>query len=435
MAGPLEGVTILDLTQQLAGPGGTMLLGDMGATIIRVEPPPEPPVPGMPANPDGSGRMRVSLNIGRSKRSISVDLTKPEGREIVYALAKRCDVFAQNYRPGIAEALGMDHGTLRMVNPDLIYSRVSAYGDAGPDRHRVGFDIIAQGGGGSMVVDRRDPARPAPEMVPIADVTAFLLEALGIVAALYHKRMTGRAQAVSTSMLAGVVLQNILRLVAVERDDSEWRAASIEAAQAIVASGGSWGDVLDATATNIGGQPVASAAAAALAQSVYYRTYRTQDGFIAVGCLNARQQRRLNEALDLGDPRFEPAATLESVMSPEGLRRLSELQPKAEAAFLARATREWIAFLDGRDIACGPVLNVLELFESEHHLANRMIVECDDPWSGPSRVLGYPILFEETPMAIQNPAPPLGHHTDEILVWAGYAADDIRSLREGQVVF
>lgn len=434
MGGPLEGVVVLDLTQQLAGPGGTMLLGDMGATIIRVEPPPDPPTPGQPLNPDGSGRMRVAMNIGRSKRSIAIDLSRPEGREIVYQLAKRCDVVAQNYRPGIAEKLGMDRETFRRVNPDLIYSRVSAFGDAGADAHRVGFDIIAQGGGGSMVVDRRRPELPAPETVPIADVTAFLLEALGIVVALYHRTKGGRPQAVSTSMLAGVVLQNVLRLVSVERDDAEWRAATLAGARDIVEGGGTFGEVLDITATNIGGQPVQQQGPGAIGASVYYRTYRTKDGYVAIGCLNPRQQRRLDEALRLGDPRFEAGATLDSVMSPDSMERFASMGPRAEALFLERATEEWIAFLDERDIACGRVLNVLELFESKHHRANQMIVDHDDPWSGPVRLVGFPILFEETPMAIANAAPPVGWHTDEILAWGGYSEDRIRRLRDLGVV-
>ncbi|MBI2913350.1 MAG: CoA transferase [Chloroflexi bacterium] len=437
MAGPLAGVTILDLTQQLAGPGGTMLLGDMGATIIRVEPPPEPPVPGMPVNPDGTDRMRVSLNIGRSKRSISVDLEKPEGREIVYAIARRSEVVAQNYRPGVAEKLKMDRETFRKVNPDLIYSTVSAYGELGPHRHRLGFDIIAQGGGGSMVVDRRNERLPAPETVPIADVTGFLLEALGIVAALYHKKATGRPQAVSTSMMAGVVLQNILRLVSVERDDREWRAATLEGVRQMVAQGVPYGDVLDTTATGIGGQPIVGAGGAAMALilSVYYRTYHTKDSYIAIGCLNARQQRRFNQALELGDPRFEPGATLQSIMTPESIGRFKNLPADAEAKFLTKTTDEWLAYLDEREVACGPILNVLEIFDSEQHRLNQMIVDHEDPWSGPVRVLGFPILFEETPMAIGNSAPTLGQHTDEILTWAGYGPDDIRRLRDQNVVF
>ena len=135
MAGPLEGVVILDLTQQLAGPGGTMLLGDMGATVIRVDPPPAQVVADVAPSgmvPGEKYLRRLDLNIGRSKRSIALDLTKPQAREIVYAIARRADVVCQNYRPGVAEKLGMDRESFRKIKPDLIYSCVSAYGDHGP---------------------------------------------------------------------------------------------------------------------------------------------------------------------------------------------------------------------------------------------------------------------------------------------------------------
>jgi CoA:oxalate CoA-transferase len=203
MNGPLEDVVVLDLTQQLAGPGGTMLLGDMGAVVIRVDPPPTQVVADVAPSgmvPGEKYLRRVDLNIGRSKRSISLDLTKPEAREIVYAIARRADVVCQNYRPGVAEKLGMDLESFRRIKPDIIYSCVSAYGDLGPENFRPGFDIVAQSGGGSMVPGL-DGAMPTPTAVPIGDVTAFCMEALGIVAALYHRKITGEGQSLSTSML------------------------------------------------------------------------------------------------------------------------------------------------------------------------------------------------------------------------------------------
>jgi crotonobetainyl-CoA:carnitine CoA-transferase CaiB-like acyl-CoA transferase len=440
MSGPLEGVVVVDLTQQLAGPGGTMLLGDMGADVLRVDPPPDKamadnmvgPLPGE------TGRRRVDLVVGRSKRSISLDLTKPEAREIVYELAKRADVVAQNYRPGVAEKLGMDADSFRRVNPDVIYSRISVFGDRGPDRSRVGFDIIAQGAAGTMVSFNPE-GPPAPLPVPIADVTGFCLETIGILAALYHRKVSGEAQKVSTSMLAGALLENILRLVQVEGIDQEWRRATVDGARAMIEGGATWRDVLGATNTGIGGQAavVSDTSAGALGGlvGIFYGVHRTKDGYIVVGALNLRQQRRMNEALGLNDPRFEPGATAESITSPDSIARFEKMQSIAQDAFAGRTTTEMLEHLQAYDIACGPVMNTLEVFESEHHLAEQVIIEAEDVVHGPLRTLGFPIQFEKTPMRMAHPAPSVGGNSDEILSWIGYDARRIKDLRERSVVY
>jgi crotonobetainyl-CoA:carnitine CoA-transferase CaiB-like acyl-CoA transferase len=427
MSGPLDGLLILDLTQQLVGPGATMLLGDMGADVIRVDPPPSV------AGRNADLRPRTSLNMGRSKRNICVDLNTETGREIVYDLARRADVVVQNYRPGLAALLGVDYESIRRVNPRIIYCEINAYGAKGSDRHRVGFDIIAQGGGGSMVPSWQNPDLPAPVSAPIADVTGLVLAALGIVAAVHHRSQTGEGQAVRTSLLDGVVLQGILRLISIENESVPVRQAMLEAARKMVESGASFADVANATATGMGGQPTGSTAGAGgMAPNVYYRTYRTKDSFIAIGCLNVRQQRRLDAALELGDPRFSDAGT-----APDSAEyaELLKLQRKAEAIFLQRTTSEWIDYLDSKQIACGPVLNLLELFDSPHHLENEMVVECEDPWVGKLRLLGYPIKFERTPMRMQRPAPLPGQYTDELLAWLGYDETGIRQLKSQSVVF
>ncbi|MGO9606551.1 MAG: CaiB/BaiF CoA transferase family protein [Candidatus Binataceae bacterium] len=426
MRGALEGVTILDLTQQLAGPGGTMLLGDMGADVIRVEPPPARAISGadLPS--------RVALNVGRSKRSIALDLSKPEAREIAYAIARRADVVCQNYRHGVAEKLGMDLDSLRKVNPQIIYSRVSAYGDRGPEAFRAGFDIVSQSGAGSMVAGP-DGKMPVAEKVPLGDVTGFCLETIGILAALYHRNVTGVAQALSTSMLAGSLLQNILRLVSIDDTDREWRRDAIERARSLIAEGAPYRDVLRATATSSGGE-IQSAKDREPLGTVYYRTYRTKDGYVAVGCRNARQQQRLNRLLDLGDPRFEPDASRKSLSTAAATGRIAQMPQKASALFAARTTAEMLAMLEEAEIACGPICNLLETFDSPQLLANEYIVEHAHPKLGGSKVIGYPISFEKTPMRITRPAPAVGADCDEVLSWLGFSAEETRSLRERQIV-
>jgi len=437
MSGPLEDVVVLDLTQQLAGPGGTMLLGDMGAIVIRVDPPPAQVVADVAPSgmvPGEKYLRRLDLNIGRSKRSISLDLTKPEAREIVYAIARRADVVCQNYRPGVAEKLGMDLDSLRRVKPDIIYSSVSAYGDHGAEKFRPGFDIVAQSGGGSMVPGP-DGMMPTPTAVPIGDVTAFCMEALGIVAALYHRKITGEGQSLSTSMLAGSLLQNILRLITIDKIDREDRQAALRQAQTLVGQKAPYSEVLNATASGLGGQLSPTFAAGNIVLDVYYRVFRTRDGYVTAGCLNLRQQQRMNAALNLGDPRFEPGATTESIQSEEASKRLGQLKGKAEAQFADHSSAEILKILEAHDIACAPVLNVLDTFDSPHLLENRYLVEYDHPSAGKTTLLGHPIWFEKTPMRIKHPAEAVGARGEEILSWLGYTSLQVQSLRERQVLF
>jgi len=437
MNGPLEDVVVLDLTQQLAGPGGTMLLGDMGATIIRVDPPPAQVVADMAPSgmvPGEKYLRRVDLNIGRSKRSISLDLTKPEAKEIVYAIARRADVVCQNYRPGVAEKLGMDLESFRKVKPDIIYSCVSAYGDHGPESFRPGFDIIAQSGAGSMVPGP-DGSMPTPTAVPIGDVTAFCMEALGIVAALYHRRLTGEGQALSTSMLAGALLQNILRVITIDKVDYQDRCAALQRARELVQEQAPYSEVLNVTASGLGGQLSPTFAGGNVVADVYYRVFRTSDGYVTAGCLNLRQQQRMNAALNLGDPRFEPGASMESLKSEEAQRRFTALKGKAEEQFATRSSDEILRILEAHDIACAPVLNILDTFDSEHLLKNRYLVEYEHPAVGKTTLLGHPIRFEKTPMRIKHPAEPVGARGEEILSWLGYSPSEIQGLREQQVIY
>jgi len=380
---------------------------------------------------DPTGRQRAALVFNRNKTSISIDLTKPEGVEIVKRIAERADVCIQNYRPGVADKLGVGYEEVRKVRPDIVYCEISAFGFVGPERHRVGFDIVAQAGGGAMIPNWHDPSLPAPMSVPIGDVTGMCLAALGVVSAVYHRMRTGEGQKVQTSMLDGVMMQSILRLISVEHSDREWRTATVDGIKAIVRGGGDFATVSTVGATGIGGLPTI-AAQAGIIQNVYYRTYRTSDGFVTVGCLNFNQQRRLNETLALGDPRFVPGADL---ASPETDQAAADLEPKAEAAFLSKTTDEWIAELDAASIACSRVLSLLEVFDNPHHNLNQMVIRQQDPWLGELKAFGHPIKFSETPMTVRSATSPVGLDTDSVLSWLGYPAGQITEMAEKSVVY
>lgn len=196
-----------------------------------------------------------------------------------------------------------------------------------------------------------------------------------------------------------------------------------------------YSEVLNATASGLGGQLSPTFAAGNLVSEVYYRVFRTRDGYITVGCLNLRQQQRMSAALDLRDPRFDDGATRESIKSEEARLRFAQLKGKAEKQFASRTSAEMLEILEPRDVACAPVLNVLETFDSPHLLENRYLVKYDHPSAGKTTLLGHPIWFEKTPMRIKHPAEAVGARGEEILSWLGYTSSQIEALRERQVLY
>jgi crotonobetainyl-CoA:carnitine CoA-transferase CaiB-like acyl-CoA transferase len=426
MRGILDGVTIVDMTGALAGPGGTWLLAEMGANVIHIEAPPTP-IP--PANDDGAGRARTLMQQMRSKRSIAIDLTTDAGRELVHEFTRDADCFYQNWRHGVARQLQMDYDSIRAVNPSIVYTEVTANGAEGPDRDRVAYDMVAQAGAGDMTASYLDPTLPLVQPNPVADVTAMCLGALGTLAALWHRRETGEGQRVTTSLLDGAVLQNILRLLSVERSDAGWRAEALDAARAIGASEDSrWDDVLNVTATSLGGVPLPrdyGVPVPELTAEVYYRCYRTADGWIALGALGATQAR-LDAVLGLNDPRFQEGnEDLDAA--------LARMRAHCEATFPTRTTSEWLAELDAARVPCGPVRHTLDLFDDEHIWANGMMARYDDPDVGELRWIGHPLHFERTPMSIGR-SPRVGEHGDELLAELGKTVEEVATLRKSGIV-
>jgi crotonobetainyl-CoA:carnitine CoA-transferase CaiB-like acyl-CoA transferase len=426
MPGILDGVTIVDMTGALAGPGGTMLLAEMGANVIHIEAPPTP-IP--PANDDGAGRARTLMQQMRSKRSIAIDLTTEAGRELVYEFTRDADCFYQNWRHGVARQLRMDYESIRAVNPSIVYTEVTANGAEGPDAERVAYDMVAQAGAGDMAASYLDPALPIAQPNPVADVTAMCLGALGTLAALWHRRETGEGQRVTTSLLDGAVLQNILRLLSVEQSDREWRSDALEAARAIGAAEDSrWDDVLNVTATSLGGVPLPrdyGVPVPELTAEVYYRCYRTADGWIALGALGATQAR-VDAVLELNDPRFhESEEDLDAA--------LTRMRAECTAKLATKTSTDWLSILDAARVPCGPVRHTLDLFEDEHIWANGMMARFDDPDVGELRWIGHPLHFERTPMTIGR-SPRVGEDGDELLAELGKTAEEVAALRETGVV-
>jgi crotonobetainyl-CoA:carnitine CoA-transferase CaiB-like acyl-CoA transferase len=390
----LEGVRVLDLTQVMAGPFCSMLLGDMGADVIKVEPPggettrqmePEA-VPGVAA---------AFLAVNRNKRGLTLDLKQAAGVAILKALVTTADVLVENYRPGVARRLGVDYDALAFVNPRLVYCSISGFGQTGPYAGRGGFDLVAQGMSGIMSVTGSEGGPPVKVGIPITDLGGGLFALFGILCALRARRVTGRGQFVDTSLFeAGLAL-------------SVWEATEY------------W-------YTGRVPKPLGTAHR----MSAPYQGFRASDGYFTVGAANAKLWRLFTDLLGLGhlrlDPRFEtPTARL---------RNRAALEKLIEAVTVERPRSHWLQKCEAAGIPAGPIYSVPEALADPHARARGMVQEMDHPVAGRVNVLGNPVKLSASPAKIQRAAPLLGEDTESILSTLGYGPDEIETLKRHGVI-
>lgn len=395
MTGALEGLRVLDLSQVLAGPFCTMLLGDMGADVVKVELPGRGDISRNMAPVTEGGESGAFLTVNRNKRGIALDLKAEAGRDAFLRLADRADVVVQNYRPGVAERLRVDHAALRARNPRLVYCSISGFGQTGPYAARGGFDLIAQGMSGLMSITGEPGGNPVKCGVPITDLAAGLFAVYGVLAALHHRERTGEGQHVDTSLFeAGLGLE-------------VWEATEY-------------------FYTGVVPQPTGSGHRL----GAPYQAFRTADGYLTLGADSERHWPRLCALLDLGelvdDPRFRT--------NPDRLANLPELTKRIEARTALRPTDEWLAELEAVGIPAGPINTVPAALDDPQARARGMVVDVDHPAAGPTRTLGPVVKLSETPAGVRRAAPMLGEHTDEVLREAGIAPADLAALRAEGVV-
>jgi crotonobetainyl-CoA:carnitine CoA-transferase CaiB-like acyl-CoA transferase len=392
MTQALERLTVIDLTQVMAGPFCSQLLGDLGARIVKVE----PVGSGDHARHAMGHRMpggesSAFLAVNRNKQSIAIDLKQEAGRDTLYRLVRGADVVVENFRPGVTRRLGVDYATLSGLNSRLIYASISGFGQTGPYADRPGYDLIAQAMSGIMSVTGEGGGEPAKAGVPITDMSAGLFCAVGILAACIAREQTGRGQYIDTSLYeAGLAL-------------SVWETAELWATGQIP-------------------QPLGSAHR----MSAPYQALRTRDGHIMVGANNPRLWQRLCQALDredlLADPRFTTNA--------DRLEQRDVLAGELEPVLKSRETEEWVATLLAAGVPCGPLRNYEQACRDPHTLAREMVITMQHPVEGEIRGLGIPVKLSDTPGNARRPAPLLGEHTDELLAGLGYSASEISALRE-----
>jgi formyl-CoA transferase len=388
MTKSLDGLRVLDVTQVMAGPFCAMLLADLGADVVKVEPPAGDSTRQMPGAIDTDSPSFNAVN--RGKRSIVLNLKTPEGRDVFTRLARAADILVENYRPGVMASLGLDYETLSALNPGLIYASISGYGQTGPDRGKGGFDLIAQGISGIMSVTGEPGGPPVKAGLPITDLGAGLFALVGILAAVHHRHRTGLGQYVDTSLVdAGVAL-------------SVWEATEY-----------------------FSGSGVPAALGSAHRMNAPYQAIRCADGYITLGAANERLFRRLCDVLGHREWAEQPE------LADNAMRVLNRrlLADRIETITVARDRAYWLALLDANDIPCGPINNYEQVFADPQVVAREMVVETDHPTLGHLRTLGSPIKMSATPPDVSRRAPRLGEHTDEVLAEAGLAADEISALR------
>ena len=383
----LEGIRVLDVTQVMAGPFCAMQLCDMGADVIKVEPPDGDPTRQMGARAGSDSAGFAAIN--RGKRGIVLDLKSAAGRQAFERLAARADILIENFRPGVMDHLGLDYAALSTVNPRLIYASISGYGQTGPDASKGGFDLVAQGVSGLMSVTGESGRPPVKSGVPLTDLGAGLFALAAILAALHHRHRTGRGQYIDTSLVeAGLAL-------------SVWEATEYFA-----------------------GGVTPQALGSAHRFLAPYQAVRCADGYITIGAGTDRLFAALCELL--GHPEWTTHADFADTSS--RVRNRVTLIDRIEAIFSQDTKAHWLERLEAAGVPCGPINTYADAFADPQILARHMVVEVDHPVLGPLRTLGSPIKMSETPPVVGRRVPRLGEHTREVLREAGFGEAEIEQL-------
>ena len=416
----LEGVRVIDFSEYIAGPFSGMLLGDLGADVIKVEPPEgDRWRQGQFYAPHES---RNNLSLNRSKRSIALDLKTDEGKNVIYTMAKTADVVIHNFRPGVMERLGGDYETLARINPRLIYSHNTSFGPQGPLAAKGGYDLLSQAATGLLTRpgSRLQGGRlPVGFGIAIADMSSGMFQALAVCAALWQRERTGRGQKIDTSLLgAGLAIQTS-RFMSVESVDREPRESFLEDLRALYSAQANFEAILSLQRDQRPGLG-----------TIYYGVYETKDAPIAVACLNDRLRRRAGNVVGVLDPRFEDS--IDDQADPQEITRAARL--RVETIMRTKSREEWFALFDAADVPCGPLNFLEEMFEDPQVLANDLVVEVEHATVGSMKMAGPPYAFHGTPLKLRRASPALSQHADEILGELGYTEKDIRDLHERKIV-
>ena len=390
---PLSGVKVLDLTRVLSGPFCTALLGDMGADVIKVEAPEGDSVRGQGAIKDGLSWYFAQFN--RNKRSIRLDLRKPEAKAILARLIERSDVLVENFRPGVLARMGFDDARLQALRPSLVVCAINGFGSTGPYKDRPAFDFIAQALSGFMSVNGGPDDPPLRSGLPISDLVAGLYAALSIAAAVPHAKQTGQGQRAEVSLTNGMV--SLLSFIA-----SNYFATG------------------SAPARSGNDHPIAAP----------YGLFPTRDGEIAIAPADNAFFGRLADVLGEPGLKSDPLYATPSAR----VANRARINAIVGGKLAANTTEYWVETLNKAGVPCGPVNSVAQVFQDPQILQQQMVMDVEHPGYGSVRMLGFPVKFSAQPCQVRRPAPGLGEHSDEILAELAYAEAERAELRRSGVI-
>ncbi|MBW2145596.1 MAG: CoA transferase [Deltaproteobacteria bacterium] len=393
---PLAGVRVLDLTHVLTGPYCTQILGDLGAEVIKIE---------RPGMGDQTRRMppyfvneqsAYFLSLNRNKKSLTLDLKSPDGKEIFLSLVKISDVVINNFRVGTMEKLGFGYDELSKINPRLIWAAISGYGQTGPYRDRPSYDIIIQAMGGVMSYTGEPDGPPVRCGTPIGDLGGSAFAVIGILSALYQRSITQKGQVVDISLLDVQIALHTYR--------------------------GKYYFVAGEVAKPVGTAHVSS---------VPLRAYRTKDSWVVIEAFMEHFWQALCKAMGIEQVAYDERYNSRA----KRLEHREEVDRILEEKFLTKTTDEWMELFLQYEIPSGPINTLDKAFSDPHVLSRDMIVEIDHPVAGKLKDLGNPVKLPGAGATVYNPPPLLGQHNEEILRdLLGYGPEKIDELRKSNVI-
>jgi crotonobetainyl-CoA:carnitine CoA-transferase CaiB-like acyl-CoA transferase len=375
MEAVLSDVVVIDLSRVLAGPHCTMILGDLGATVIKVEQPGKGDDTRYFGPPYTAGESAYFLGLNRNKQSILLDFSTLEGKERLLKLLSTATVLVENFRPGTLERRGLGYEALRAINPGLIYCSISGYGQTGPYASRPGYDFVAQAESGIMSVTGEIDGDPQRVGSPVGDISAGVYACISILAALRVRDRTGKGQHIDISLLETTtsLLSNVASNYLISGEE----------------------------APRLGnGHP----------NIVPYQAFRTRDGYVVVSCGNDRLYQALCQLLGREDLEKNPSFAT----NPQRVRNRDQLVPALQEEFLHRSTEEWLPELRAAGIPCGPINTVSQIFHDPHIQARDFVWECEHPTAGRIKLSGSPIHLSETPTRLYKAPPLLGEDDDKV---------------------
>ena len=396
MALPLEGVRVLDLTNVMAGPYCTMVLGDMGAEVVKIE-----TFPGGDTSrrfdPQVNGESYCFAVLNRNKKSLALDMKHPRGKDIAMKLAARADIITENFRPGVVRKLGLDYAAVHKGNPAVVYASMSGFGQTGPYGTKGGFDIIAQGMSGIMTMTGEPAGRPAKVGIAMNDIACGVTTLSGILAAYIGRLKTGAGQYLETSLLEAGLAWTF------------WEFGAY-----------------------FGGGEVPQATGTRHRRSAPYQAFKTKDGYVTLGASNEKLWKNFCTLVCgkpewMTDPRFAtPQARLNNA---------DALEREIETVFATQSTAHLVEKLDTAAVPGGPVYRYDQILADPHIRAREMVEEIDHPKIGRMKMMGRPIKSTGDLTAIRKPAPWLGQHSAEVLLELGYPDDEIEDLFAQSVIY